>query len=187
MRKSKFTILVALMLCGVITLQSCIGSFNLTNRLLSWNKSVGSKFANEVVFFLFWILPVYEISILADVLVLNSIEFWSGSSPLASNSKAIKIKGEKGDDFVVKRTKDGYKITNKTKSATVALNFDESTQTWSANTGAEDIKIMTFIDENNVKMYLPDGQTMDVELSQSGVVAFKDIVENNALLFTAAN
>ena len=37
-----------------------------------------SKFVNELVFFAFWILPVYEVSGLADLLVLNSIEFWSG-------------------------------------------------------------------------------------------------------------
>ncbi len=56
---------------------SCIGSFALTNKLLSWNRSIGSKIVNELVFIGFWILPVYEVSALADVLVINSIEFWS--------------------------------------------------------------------------------------------------------------
>ena len=56
---------------------SCIGSFALTNKLLSWNRNVGNKVVNELVFIAFWILPVYEVSALADILVINSIEFWS--------------------------------------------------------------------------------------------------------------
>ena len=28
-----------------------------------------------------WILPVYELSFVADLFILNSIEFWSGSNP----------------------------------------------------------------------------------------------------------
>lgn len=51
--------------------------FSLTNKLLTWNRQVGSKFVNELVFFALWILPVYEVSGLADLLVLNSIEFWA--------------------------------------------------------------------------------------------------------------
>ena len=68
---------------------SCIGSFSLTNKLLAWNKTVGNKFVNELVFFAFWVLPVYEVSALADVLVLNSIEFWSGGNPVAKGTKVI--------------------------------------------------------------------------------------------------
>ena len=73
---------------------SCIGSFSLTNKLLAWNKTVGNKFVNELVFFAFWVLPVYEVSALADVLVLNSIEFWSGGNPVAKGTKVIE--GQEG-------------------------------------------------------------------------------------------
>ena len=38
---------------------SCIGSFKLTNKVLSWNHQIGNKFVNELVFVGLWILPVY--------------------------------------------------------------------------------------------------------------------------------
>lgn len=88
MKKKSFTLLVVAAICSSMMFSSCIGSFGLTNKLLSWNKSVGlgsmgSKFASEAVFFLFWVLPVYEVSIFLDAIIINSIEFWSGSNPVA--------------------------------------------------------------------------------------------------------
>ena len=88
---------------------SCIGSFALTNKLLSWNRSIGSKIVNELVFIGFWILPVYEVSALADVLVINSIEFWSGSNPMASGKKVID--GQDGR-YIVECDGKGYTITS---------------------------------------------------------------------------
>ncbi len=89
MKKKYLTLAVATLLAGSM-LTSCIGSFSLTNKLLSWNHQVSNKFVNELVFFAFWIIPVYEVTALADVLVLNSIEFWSGSNPIACG-KTMKI------------------------------------------------------------------------------------------------
>ena len=36
---------------------------------------------------------------------------------------------------------------------------------------------MTLIDENNVKMYIGE-ETMNVELSEAGYMAFRQVVEN---------
>ncbi|MDE6279855.1 MAG: DUF3332 domain-containing protein, partial [Paramuribaculum sp.] len=83
MKKKILNVAVITLLCGsMLPLSSCIGSFSLTNKLLSWNRQVDNKFVNELVFFAFWILPVYEVAGAADLLVLNSIEFWSGSNPM---------------------------------------------------------------------------------------------------------
>ena len=94
MKKKYLSVGIILTLAVSMLSTSCIGSFALTNKLLSWNRQVGNKFVNEVVFFAFWILPVYEVSALADVLVINSIEFWSGSNPMAKGKKVIE--GENG-------------------------------------------------------------------------------------------
>ena len=77
MKKRIFSV-CAILVAGSLMFSSCIGSFGLSNKVLTWNQQVGSKFVNELVFIGFWILPVYEISLLADLLVINSIEFWSG-------------------------------------------------------------------------------------------------------------
>ena len=76
MRKIRISVAAILLAGTSLVFTSCIGSFGLTNKVLSWNRNIGSKFVNELVFLAFWILPVYEVTALADVLVINSIEFW---------------------------------------------------------------------------------------------------------------
>ena len=80
---------VAAWLAGSLLFSSCIGSFKLMNGLLSWNRSFDNKLVNELVFVAFCIIPVYGVSILADTLVLNTIEFWSGSKGV---DDVVKIK-----------------------------------------------------------------------------------------------
>ena len=110
MKKKSLTLLVAATLASSVLFSSCIGSFGLSNKLLDWNRNIDSKFVNELVFVAFWIVPVYEISALADILVLNSIEFWSGSNPVADAGTVKTIE-----------TKDGtYAIETPKKTATTS-------------------------------------------------------------------
>lgn len=111
MKKSK-TFLVCATLSGSVLFSSCIGSFGLWNSLKDWNQGVSNKFVNELIFLAFHIVPVYEIAYLADVLVLNSIEFWSGSNPTASIGEVKTVQGENGE-YLVKTNENGYTITKK--------------------------------------------------------------------------
>ena len=75
---------VAILLSATLLTTSCVGSFGLFNKLASWNKeATGSKILNELIFIV--ISPAYAVCAVADVFVLNTIEFWSGSNPMASN------------------------------------------------------------------------------------------------------
>lgn len=73
-----------LMLGGAssVVLSGCFGSFSATRKLWGWNDDVGDKWVNWLVFLGLSILPVYQLFVLADVLVLNSVEFWTGSNPV---------------------------------------------------------------------------------------------------------
>ena len=82
MKKSRFAIVVSLTL--VLLGTSCIGPNNAFNGMINWNQRVtDSKFANEGIFLGLIIIPVYEILLLGDLIIFNSIEFWSGSNPIA--------------------------------------------------------------------------------------------------------
>ena len=96
MKKNKLNMALAITLAATLCFSSCIGSFKLTNKVLSWNGSVGNKFVNELVFIAFHIIPVYEITVVADLIILNSIEFWSGENIVAQSSTK-EVKGENGD------------------------------------------------------------------------------------------
>ena len=65
---------LALLLSAALILSSCIGSFQLTNKVKNWNDNIGDKWINEVVFLAFHIVPVYEVCIFADAVVFNSGE-----------------------------------------------------------------------------------------------------------------
>jgi len=61
-----------------IPVTGCFGSFELVQRVYDFNESFDDKFVRSVVFWAFVIVPVYELAALADAVVLNVIEFWSG-------------------------------------------------------------------------------------------------------------
>lgn len=109
MRKMKTTVLCAV-LGGSLLCSSCIGSFGAWNSLKDWNMGIGHKAVNELVFIAFHIIPVYEVAYLADVLVLNSIEFWSGSNPMVDVGTEKVIHGEDGE-YLVRTNENGYTIT----------------------------------------------------------------------------
>ncbi len=176
MKKKSFTLLVSVTLASSFLFSSCIGSFGLSNRLLEWNKNIDSKFVNELVFIAFWIVPVYEVAALADILVLNSIEFWSGSNPVADTGNIQKVETKDGI-YAIKTQKDGYQIQKEGEEKTVELVFNETDQSWNIEVNNETTKLFKFTDKNEVVMYLPDGNEMNVELNQAGVLAFKQVAE----------
>jgi len=63
---------------------SCLGPNNAFNSLNHWNDTVTeSKWANEGIFLVLNIIPVYGIAYLGDILIFNSIEFWGGENPVS--------------------------------------------------------------------------------------------------------
>ena len=86
-RRSFLTSLVAATaIGGVTTASGCIGSFALTDKVLSFNKGLGGIVVQEIVFLAFVIVPVYEISVFLDAVVFNIIEAFTGSNPLAATA-----------------------------------------------------------------------------------------------------
>lgn len=184
MKKKGLTFLVAATIASSVVFSSCIGSFGLTNKLLDWNRNIDSKFVNELVFIAFWIVPVYEISAIADVLVLNSIEFWSGENPVADVGNVKTIDAKNGV-YTVETKKDGYHIQKKGDEKAIDLVFNENDKSWSVETESKTTKLLQFKDNDEVVMFLPDGKEMNVELNQTGVLAFRQVAEGYS--YYAAN
>lgn len=171
MRKHFVKIAVVMAVGASLGLSSCIGSFALTNRLLSWNKTISNKFVNELVFVAFWILPVYEVSSLADIIVLNSIEFWSGTNPMACSTK--RIDGTDGQRYLVKCDGKGYDIISESDQSCVRLDFDVDAQRWDVTVGEQTYELMTFVDADHVSLPAIDGNRMTVSLDQAGLMAYR--------------
>lgn len=136
MKKLKSFLLAVVFLTVSLSQYSCIGSFQLTNNLYSWNKNdVGGKWGQELVFLAFIIIPVYSVALLADGIVLNSIEFWTGSNPLAMNPGEV-------DSKIVQHGDNSYRLTAEKNLLQVEMisgektvetgefRFDEQEQVW---------------------------------------------------------
>lgn len=67
-------------------LTACTGSFNLSGKLYKFHRSQ-EKWVDEAIFLVCIIAPVYGVTFFVDGIVLNSIEFWTGNNPVASNTQ----------------------------------------------------------------------------------------------------
>lgn len=151
MRKFKVSVAALTFGAAMFLMTSCIGSFGLFNKVLKWNrKATNNKFVNELIFLGLNILPVYEFSILLDYLLFNSLEFWTGNSPMSNVDKTVK--GEKGE-YHVKSIENGYELQLLGSNKTAELLFNAETQTWSLLENGSSFNLVQFVDDNNARVF----------------------------------
>ena len=68
-------------LCAGLLCASCLGPNHATGRLFRWNAELDGKWGNEGAFLL--LIPVYAVFSLGDVVIFNSIYWWTGDNPIA--------------------------------------------------------------------------------------------------------
>lgn len=168
MKKINLKMAATVMICGAFLLSSCVGSFGLHSKLVNWNQSIGNKFVNELVFLACNIIPVYGVCYLADVVVINSIEFWSGSNPMASVGDIKKVKGENGD-YLVKTLENGYSITKEGENLSMELVYNKEANTWNVVADGVSTELLQMNNDGTAQMYLPNGEAMNVTLDAQGV------------------
>ena len=171
--------LTALLLATTIMYSSCIGSFQLTKKVFDINKSIGSKWVNELIFAACCILPVYEITLFADAIVLNSIEFWTGKKLLSNNGEKKIVKNSKGENIEITAMENGYNLSNGAEN--MNLVFDEETQVWSAEYNNVSTNLIKLVDENNAQLFLMNGEMMDVTLDAEGMNMARMYMNNFAM------
>lgn len=174
MRRNVFKPLACLVAGGLL-MSSCIGSFSLFNRVLSWNKELSNKFVNELVFIV--ISPAYAVCGVVDLFVLNTVEFWSGSNPMAKVGHVETVWGQDGRQYAVKTLKDGYEVTRPTGEK-VYFTHDAATDSWSMSADGMETEIFRFNGDGTVEACLPGGQRMDVPLDQTGMYSLRMAVND---------
>lgn len=166
MRKIKMTALCAIV-GGSLLFTSCIGSFSAWNGIKDWNMGIGHKFVNEVVFLAFHIIPVYEVAYMADVLVLNSIEFWSGSNPLANVGTEKVVWGEDGE-YLVRTNEDGYTIIKKgEENRPLDLVYNAENRTWNAVAEGQSFELVTMNEDGTITYKQEDGTAVTVGMASA--------------------
>ncbi|WP_407443156.1 DUF3332 family protein [Fibrobacter sp.] len=121
--------IAALLCASVITLSGCYGSYACFHKLHKWNGTLGNKWLNSIVHFGLNIIPVYGIAFFVDWLVLNTVEFWTGSNPLAAGDSYFE-QDDQGNSVAAVKNADGSLTMELTtaagEKATMTLQRDEN-------------------------------------------------------------
>lgn len=170
LRKTAFMLAMSSL---VITQTGCFGEFTLVRKVYNWNEDMSSsKFVKTLVFYVLNIIPVYGAAAFIDVVILNLIEFWSGSNPLSMNDGDYEMQMAtiEGVEFKIEATKDTFTTTQLSgdKSGEVrVMMFDRNDMTWKySDSKVCEQPVMGFLDAqgNDVRLYTDFG-TVDMAAS----------------------
>ena len=70
-----------LAIAALFCCSGCLGPNYATGHLAKWNSEIDGKWGSEAAFVL--LLPVYAIFSLGDVVLFNSIQWWTGDNPIS--------------------------------------------------------------------------------------------------------
>lgn len=176
MKFKYLTVSIILAVCAGMA-SSCVGSFSLFNKVVNWNRhATNNKFLNELIFIL--ISPAYAIVSVADLLVLNTIEFWTGNNPMAQKvGKTENVMGQDGKYYAVTYKADGYDIKLPTGEM-VSFVYDKKNDSWSQIQNGKKTEIFRFNADGTIHACLPSGGSMDVTPDEAGVYDLRMAVNN---------
>jgi len=90
-----------------VSFNSCAGQYALFNKAHPAIGNLGGKWIGAVVNWIAWgIIPILPICLLADAIIFNLIEFWSGNNIIASAGSLEQI-DEAGNRIYAAKNDDG--------------------------------------------------------------------------------
>lgn len=165
-RKSAMMLAITIL---VVTQSGCFGTFALTRKAYEFHDGLTeSKFLKSL---LFWIPGglVYGIVGFVDVVILNLIEFWSGSNPLSMNEGDYEMQMAKikGVDYKIEATKDTFttiQLSGENSGEVRVMKFDRADMTWKySDSKVCEQPVLGFLDEQGDELRLyTDYGTMDM-------------------------
>lgn len=181
MKKSSYLVAALLMLATAPSLTSCfVGSYSCLNKCWNFNNTMtGNKYVNAIVSY---VLAPFEFSIggFLDTVVLNTIEFWTGSNPLAATQI---VTGQDGQLYAVApNAEGGYTVTCQQTGQQMEYLFDQETRTWTAAFDGQEVKLFTLTDDQHAVVAMADGQEMNVTLDEQGLMALEGMSESEYLV-----
>ncbi len=171
------------LLAGCFLFSSCfVGHYGLWNKYINWqNHMTSSKFVNAIVGFI--LVPIVGgVCTLVDILVLNTIEFWSGSNPVAANNigKTQQVMGEDGRYYAVTTLKNGYEVKAPTGEITNFIHNDEN-DSWSVEQNGVVKELFRFNADGTIQANV-NGETKNFTLNEEGVYNAR-MAANDGLFF----
>ncbi len=170
----KFSLLSLAAITFVATFfTGCFGDFALTKKVYDFNKGLGNKWIQTIVLWAMVIIPVYEFCIFIDYIILNLVQFWTGSNPIAMNEGEMEqqIVEKNGVKYQMTATKNNMNIVQLSGAEagkTVNLVYTPETKTWSYVTDEVNIAMFQNIEDAN-------GNVVDVEYFKAPTANFASV------------
>ena len=191
----KLMIVVAMSTLAIVQV-GCYGSFKLTSKLYDWNGGLGDKWIQSLVFWGLVIIPVYEIAAFVDFVILNLIEFWTGSNPVSmkEGEKEMQIVQKGGITYRMEATKNQFTITQlsgKNKGTVETLVYNPSDLSWTANK-ADKSQVVSRIEvgsngEAVARVFNAAGKSIVIAAPSDEATLASSIQEMKAYRMTAAH
>ena len=115
--------LIGLVLAVAFLSVRSTGSFVLTKKVYEFHRNQDGKWMDELMFLGVVILPVYGLATYGDVLIFNTIEFWTEENPLAAKADS-KTRVVNADVTIHKESESAVRIDslNETPSLVIERN-----------------------------------------------------------------
>jgi len=168
MRRINLKVATCLLAAGFLLSSCFVGKYALFNKYAKWQTNMtSSKFLNAVVGFI--IAPIVgSICMLADTLVLNTIEFWSGSNPVQANiGDSRTVIGEDGRSYAVTTLENGYEVKSD-KGEVMLLTHDAQTDAWWVEQNGVKKELFRFNADGTIRASV-NGSARDFSLNEAGV------------------
>ena len=164
------------LLAGSFLCSSCIGSFSLFNKYEKWQCNMTSnKYVNGIVGFI--LQPIVGgIGLFVDSVVLNTIEFWTGSNPMAAGQVKT-VMGQDGRYYAIKTLKNGYEVKSPTGEKTLFIHNDQN-DSWSMTQNGITKEIIRFNADGTIQATLQNGEKLTVSNDEAGLMQVREAVYN---------
>ena len=164
------------LLAGSFLCSSCIGSFSLFNKYEKWQCNMTSnKYVNGIVGFI--LQPIVGgICLFVDSVVLNTIEFWTGSNPMAAGQVKT-VMGQDGRYYAIKTLKNGYEVKSPTGEKTLFIHNDQN-DSWSMTQNGITKEIIRFNADGTLQATLQNGEKLTVSNDEAGLMQVREAVYN---------
>lgn len=190
MKKVNIFLLACLLFTLSLGQTGCYGPFRLTKNLHEWNGTVGDKFINALVFFAFIVIPVYEVAVLVDGVVLNTIEFWTGDNPvvMGENDKDVQIVKKDGKKYRITATQNKFHIEQlkgPNKGETAELVFNPNNKSWNLKDGNKEFKTLVNLNEeaNLIQIHKLDGEIISFDQNNYDLAVIKSKLKSEFSIY----
>jgi len=165
----------------------------MTNTVYDWNTSM-DKWISELVFLVLVVIPVYGITLFIDAVILNSIEFWTGSNPMSMNEGDMEqqvVVGKDGNSYEITATQNRFdvlQLSGDNAGTTQAMIYNPENKSWSHEKDCEVNKVFQYSSNGQfVSIFAQDGRVATIPADMTDKSLALKMVEDQFASQTCMN